>query len=348
MKKNIWIIVALIVVVGASWFLYQKMTNQADDNAAITDATLGQVTIGYKVESINSGPLIIAYRNGYLAAHGLDVELIPSAASEELVIALSTRQVDIGAGSIGHFISTIDEGAPLRLTGFFVLTQAHPMVRADSGIATLADLQGKTILSHGGNASDITLLQALRSQNIDADTMTFEIIEDRSVELLALMEQQIVDATMVTQREVTDYEEAGAIILPEWADSTTINKFAPGVVAMNNDFLATSPELAEAFNAAYIEAYQYIIENPKQAATDLARYIEEDSDGATLLTVEEILAMWNSGEVKFAVWDDPANVEGIAQEMYDSGLLENDLSADDLFDWRFRASLEQAQADAEN
>ncbi len=333
MKKIIWIIIGLLLVAGLGWLIY----NQTSQPTA-TEENQNQVKIGYKVESLNNGPLIIAYKKGYFQEAGLAVELIPTAGSEELALALSNGQVDIGSGSIGLFINAIDQGAPIRLTNCNVLTTNQLLVRADSGLKNLVDLQGKTVISHGGNGADIVFLQALRQHNIDPATITFQI-GDRSTELLALTSQKTVAANLVTQREVPKYEEAGAIIMEGWANDPTINKVSPGIIAMNADFLNSHSEIAEKFYQAYIKGFNYIAANPETAAAELASYIAEDTAGATVYTVEEILAQWDSGETDYILWQDPSELTDFLDEMYRSGFITQPLTTNEIFDLRFQTEL---------
>ena len=48
------------------------------------------------------------------------------------------------------------------------------MIRADSGIKSLEDLQGKSICVEAGTTTELNLTDNLRKRNVEADTLTFQ------------------------------------------------------------------------------------------------------------------------------------------------------------------------------
>ena len=108
-----------------------------------------------------------------------------------------------------------------------------------------------------------------------------------------------------------------------------LDYYTPVIIA-NEDYLAKNPETAKKFLRAVTKGYQYAIENP-EAAADLLLIDNPEIDRELAVASQKYLAAeyqsdaekW--GIMSLDIW------ENYGKWMYDQGLLENQLNADEAF-----------------
>lgn len=110
-----------------------------------------------------------------LAAHHVKVVWAgPFSAAAPAYEALNAGSIDLTTGSSTAFVTAIAAGLPLRFFGY----QAMPadgegiVVRNDSSIRTLQDLQGKKVAVNKGGTGEYLLSQALQHAGLAQDAVT--------------------------------------------------------------------------------------------------------------------------------------------------------------------------------
>jgi len=91
----------------------------------------------------------------------------------ERFTALSSGEVDMLARNTTWTISR-DTSVGLEFAPTTFYDGQGMMVRADSGMKTLKDMQGKSICVEAGTTSELNLTDNLRKQGVEAETVTFQ------------------------------------------------------------------------------------------------------------------------------------------------------------------------------
>src|SRR5215207_2320734 len=121
-----------------------------DDGATTANAEQGptKVRVAY-VPATTVLPLHVAKAQGYFAANGLDVSLQEASNISDVPATLG-RQFDIALGTATDLIRAGGAGVDVvQMAGNTVDTKENPfvqlMVRKESGIRTIADLEGRKV-----------------------------------------------------------------------------------------------------------------------------------------------------------------------------------------------------------
>lgn len=333
MKRKLLLTFGILVLLLFVSVLYIQLTPHQDDNIT---------RIGYNVESLNHGPIMIAYETGIFDKHKLKVELVPLKSGKEIQQTLAIGRIDLGSAGATNFFIPISKGAPVKIIAPLAVSPTQVFVRPDDNIKKINDLVGKTIASRLGESSNLALGYALRKENISLSSIEFVDI-DKNIRPIALMEKKIVDAVVAGEYEEKIYLDYGAVLLEEWKTKGYANKSFPRtVIAVNSNFMNENKKTISLFIGAFIESQKFIKDNPDEAAKIIAKHIEEGSEAAIRFSVEDIKDSWK--ELKYVLWYEPYDFVEISKIAEEIGDIESALSLNQIFDLSFEKKLKNAQA----
>jgi len=332
-KKTIIIILSLLIVIATiSIFICRQYINRNNKDT---------IKIGYNIESVDQGAIIVAYEKEIFAKHNIQVQLIPFKSGKETQQALALGQIDIGSAGATNFLIPIAKGAPVKIIAPGAVAPTLVFVRPDSKIKTLHDLIGKSVASRLGENSNLALGFALKKEGIKLQDIEFLDI-DKPLRPLALMEKETVDAAVATEYEEKIYLEYGAIPLEEWQTKGYINKTFPrAVIAVNTDYFNENKKDTESFIDSLIESQRFIKDNPDEAAKIISEHIDKGSNGAVKFSAEEVKNTWI--EMKYILWYDPNDLMEVAEMAKEVGNIESVPSLNEIFDFSFKEKLINAQ-----
>jgi len=131
---------------------------------------------------VGTSPVFLAEENGYFAAEGLEVELVPFTAQEPLVLGIASGDLDFGATAFtGSFYNLAGQGV-LKIIGAFIHEapgfQANTLIASnrayDAGLKTPKDLaQRAAAIPEIGNPAQYALSLVSEKYGIDANTIRF-------------------------------------------------------------------------------------------------------------------------------------------------------------------------------
>jgi len=131
---------------------------------------------------VGTSPVFLAEENGYFAAEGLEVELVPFTAQEPLVLGIASGDLDFGATAFtGSFYNLAGQGV-LKIIGAFIHEapgfQANTLIASnrayDAGLKTPKDLaQRAAAIPEIGNPAQYALSLLSEKYGIDANTIRF-------------------------------------------------------------------------------------------------------------------------------------------------------------------------------
>ena len=228
------------------------------------------ITIGY--QNVPNGDLVVKHEGLLEAAFGPDVKiewkLFDSGGSvNEAVLA---GGVDIGLVGSSPASRGISSGIEYSVPWIFdVIGKAEALaVRADSGIATLADLKGKTIATPFASTSHYSLLAALTDAGISESDVN--IIDSEPDAIYAAWQQGDIDGAYVWNPNLAKLIAEGGTVLVTSEDLAKKGKTTYDLAIVTNAFAAEYPQAVQIWVDQQNAAVNTIKNDPDSAAAAVA------------------------------------------------------------------------------
>jgi NitT/TauT family transport system substrate-binding protein len=232
--------------------------SDAASPAAKVPLTVG---LGF-IPSVQFAQFYLAEQSGAYDAAGLDVTL-QNKIDPDLITLLGQGAVDIGSGDGTSVIPAVSQGIPVVYTStIYGQFPSVVLAKADSGIATAADLKGRKIGIPGKYGSSWIMLQALlQSAGLTPDDV--EIVEFPDFGQAAALQQGAVDAaTGFANNEPIQLRKAGIEPVVLTVDDV-VPLPGPGLVT-GTKTLADKHDALAAFTKATLDAMDEIAADPEQ------------------------------------------------------------------------------------
>lgn len=269
-------------------------------------------------------PLLLAEQEGYFDEVGLDVEIKAGGPPQDNLAQAVGGSADIIAAAWDTMVISTAEGMPVEVVaGNSVVSDSVDtsgvVVRADSGIETLADLEGKTVafdsIGAGGTSEFNT---ALTEAGVDPTTVELVAIPYASMQ--ASLENGQVDAVFPSDPFYQQIAEVDANTVIANPVRETRSGVPITLWAATSEWLDENPETASAF----VEA--------------LDRGIEFYSDSANLdavLAVRAEVSQQPVENVSTSLPEMQSAIDGVAtaaaiQQLIDAGKVEDPLGVDEI------------------
>ncbi len=248
---------------------------------AATDAfALEKIRIGVNPVS-SSLPLYVGVAQGYFRDEGIELETSLRVGGPRNAAALISGEIDVASN-----LTTIDAAnAQLKKPGvaIFIAINAQNrtyqmeqfVVRKGLDVKTIADLKGKKIMCAPGPANMAMARAVLRANGLKDSDYTLDQFD---------IGQHIIALTKGSFDAAYTIEPAGAVLRKRGAGVTLeaglVAKYVLGDpdanawiagTAMSANFLATRPEAAEKFTAAWARSIDFIETHPDEARKSLVR-----------------------------------------------------------------------------
>jgi NitT/TauT family transport system substrate-binding protein len=219
------------------------------------------VGLGY-IPSVQFAQFYLAQQAGYYADGGLTVTL-QNKIDPDLITLLGQGAVDIGNGDGTSVIPAVSQGIPVVYTAtIYGQFPSVVIAKADSGIATAADLKGKKIGIPGKYGSSWIMLQALL-QSANLTPADVDIVEFPDFGQATALQQGTVDAaTGFANNEPIQLKNAGIDTVSLTVDSI-VPLPGPGLVT-GTQTLASKEAALEAFTSATLRAMDEIAADPQK------------------------------------------------------------------------------------
>jgi NitT/TauT family transport system substrate-binding protein len=123
-------------------------------------------------------PFYLGQERGYYKAEGIDLEIEEGQGSGRAAQIVSAKEDTFGLSDGSSIINGIASGAPIKaVMGIMNSTPSAVIARDDSGINTLADLEGKTIAATEGEAALSIMPALIKANKLDATKIHFLHVE---------------------------------------------------------------------------------------------------------------------------------------------------------------------------
>jgi NitT/TauT family transport system substrate-binding protein len=243
------VVVALAVACSPS-------TTPAPSSAANTKLSVG---LGY-IPSVQFAAFYRADQAGYYATEGLDVTF-QNDIDANLVPKVGVGNVDLGLSDGTSVIPAVSQGIPIRyLATIYAKFPSIVFAKADSGIATPADLKGRKIGIPAKSGSSWIMLQALlASANLTVSDVTITEYPDFG-QAAAVANGAVDAATGFVNNEPVQLALAGTKVNILRIDDITPLP-GPGIIAGTVTIAAKKPAVA-GFIRATLKAMNEIAATP--------------------------------------------------------------------------------------
>lgn len=215
----------------------------------------------------------VALDHGYYAEQGLDVTIQPGTGSGDTLSRVGAGTADIGYADAGTILVARSGGAPLKMIGMvYQNTPATVWTRADTGIKTPKDLEGRTIGAPPGDAQRLMFPAFAQATGIDASKVTWVNISPAAkIQTLAAGR---VDATVhfIDQKALyMDALGADNTIYMHWSDYG-LNMYGMAIF-VTEEMAKANPDVLRRFMAATLKGWEWTIRNPDEAVKIVEKYV---------------------------------------------------------------------------
>jgi len=226
-------------------------------------------------------PFYLGIERGYYKAEGIELEVGEGQGSGRAVQIVAAKGDTFGLSDGASIINGITKGAPIKaVMGIMNTTPFAVIARADSGIKSMKDFEGRTIAATTGEAG-LTILPALiKDAGLDQSKINFLRV-DGPTKLVAVLEKRADALLGGSENQPFILEQKGVA-------STVFNYADYGVNTMglaihvHADTLKDKPKLVEGFIRATQKAYAEAEKDP-EAAIAAGLKVKPDMDKAMAL-----------------------------------------------------------------
>ena len=277
---------------------------------------------------IPSLPLFVAREQHFFEKQNLKIKLLPLSSSNDLVNALVAGQADmLPAVSLIPIVHLeIQEPGKVRVFSHSRMNENNALdkilVKENSTLRTLPDLQGRKIGVFPGTAPQKMLAAFLKNHGVNADAISFVQLAPQAQ--LSSLESGAVDALFSYEPVTTTaLVHGGYRVLFGSVYADLLNPCPIGVSVIARDFERSKPEPARRSVEALQAGITYMQANPKLARSLLP--------GFTKLP-PEIAERVNISEVTLQNQMDIANLQAFVNLLYVSGEIPQKIDAHRLVD----------------
>ncbi|MEO5778967.1 MULTISPECIES: aliphatic sulfonate ABC transporter substrate-binding protein [Arthrobacter] len=253
--------------ISAALVLSGCVAGEGSGGAPSATAAAGGGTLNIDFATYNPLSLIIKNK-GWLEAslkdQGVTVNWIQSAGSNKANEALRSGAVDVGSTAGSAALLARANGSPIKTIDIYSQPEWSALVaKPSSGIATVADLKGRSVAATKGTDPYFFLLQSLAEAGVSVKDVTVQNLQHADGR--TALENGAVDAWAGLDPIMASAEKNGATLFYR---NVSFNSY--GFLNANESFLKDKPQLAQAVVNAYEKARAWAAANPDETAQILA------------------------------------------------------------------------------
>ncbi|MGH6673779.1 MAG: ABC transporter substrate-binding protein [Xanthobacteraceae bacterium] len=231
--------------------------------------------INFTLDWIYEGPnlgFLVAHDQGYYRDAGLDVIIVPGKGSANTAQLIANKVAQIGF-SDGYAVSIgISKGMNIKTIGS--IYRGNPsaiMVKANSGIKSPKDLEGKTVAMVASSGQFQQWPAFVKGAGLDASKINIVNLAPPSLGP-ALIDGKVDAIGGYVQSYVPIIEIRGkSPVRSFWFSDYGVNVVSNGIIA-HNDVIKSDPDLLHAFVPATIKGFLHGRQHPDEAAATVKKY----------------------------------------------------------------------------
>lgn len=196
-------------------------------------------------------------------------------------MAVAAGSIDAGLVGSPMAASGISQDLPYKVAWIHdVLGDNEALVvKEDSGIETLDDLVGKEIAVTYGSTPHYMLLNALKLNNIDENSVT--LLDMQPQDMFAAWESGVIDGGYVWQPVLGNMANSGGNIILTSGELASEGLITAEICVVHNDFIEKHPEVVQKYIEAFHEGVEFYRSSPEEAYQLVADELEIPVEEAT-------------------------------------------------------------------
>jgi len=288
------VLAALCVVLALAGCNEQATTGGAGGGGGDTG---GKITLGFSAWP-GWFPWQVAADQGLFAKNGVDVEVKYFENYTDSLNALSTGNIDANSQTLNDTISSVAGGAKERIVLVNDNSTGNDQIIAREGIASVADLKGKTVAAEEGTVDHYLLLLALQKAGLGpADVKFTPLATDAAA--AAFVAGRVDAVGVFAPFTTTALERQGSKAI---ATSKDFPGAIPDHLVVNPSLIQDRPDDVQALVKTWFDTVEWIRTNRDQAIAIMAKragvsptdYATYDA-GTTIFTLENNLEAFTPG-----------------------------------------------------
>ncbi|MCK6566488.1 MAG: ABC transporter substrate-binding protein [Anaerolineales bacterium] len=276
-----------------------------------------KLPMGY-IPNIQYAPFYVAVDQGYFAEEGIEIEFDYSFETDGVALT--------GAGEISFAVASGEQVLLARSQGLpvvyvFAWYQQFPISvvsRAELGIASPADLRGKTVGLPGPFGANYIGLEALLFEGgVEASEVKLDTLGFNQVESFVAGKSDIVVGYAANEPIVL---RAQGLDVTELRVSDYVQLVANGLVS-NEATIANEPELIRGMARALARGIEFTIANPDEAYNVSLKFVENLKDQDKELQMQVLntsIEFWKAERIGYS---DPQGWENMSAVMAKMGMI---------------------------
>ncbi|NCN04642.1 MAG: ABC transporter substrate-binding protein [Spirochaetales bacterium] len=229
-----------------------------------SSASPGQIVIGY--QAIPNGELVAKNLGWHEERLGVPIRWVQFNSGSELNNAIASGSVDLGLGGSSTTVAAIAQGVPAEVIWIYDIIGDNEalVVRRDSGIETLSDLQGKKVAAPFGATTHYHLMVALELEGIDPASLT--IFDMPPADMRAAWIRGDIDAAFVWEPTLASLLDLEGKILITSGELASKGFLTGDIGIVRKGFAEEFPEYVQGYLESQIKSIEFIRNTPQLAS----------------------------------------------------------------------------------
>ncbi|MGO1849116.1 ABC transporter substrate-binding protein [Microbacterium sp.] len=258
----------------------------AGANDEDSSSELVQITVADNPAAQNA-PLYLGIEDGIFEEHGLDVEVVHQSDIAAIISGTASGQYDFGSATAVHVINANLNDIEIRAVST-VNGRTQPdegpeagntlLAGPDSGIASTADLAGKTVAVLGlASLNTFTLFELADRAGVDPSSIT--LVQIPFGQMPAALASGDVDAAVIQSPFTAEAMADGSTLIAK-PNAEVFPDMAILFFNTTQSYIDSNPEVVQSFSDAMLEAQAAAAANVERAQQTLVTYLDLTEEAA--------------------------------------------------------------------
>ncbi|MFZ6041003.1 ABC transporter substrate-binding protein [Vibrio natriegens] len=239
----------------------------------------------------DKAPVFVGVEQGFFAAEDLDVTILGGKGSTDAITKVATGTADIGSADIvALMVAKANDNVPVKAI-YSIFNKAPYAFYAldDSGVESVKDVAGKTIVTSPFTSANVFLPIMLKKNGIDENSVKVLKADPGALNPMLITGQSDVMISWMTDRvkNTEQAQQAGKKlnVLP-WYDAGL--EFYSSSIIASDKFMSQSPDVVKRFVKAYAKAVEYTWANPEQSGAAVNKIVPDVDAAQATDTIKSI------------------------------------------------------------